>query len=90
MQMTKVGSRWKGIWRGSRFALKKRRMKVGRRNTDYMFKREWGKWKMQGVEGVKLDEFKHLRSTIQGKGQWTKEVEAGWEEWMETSVRGDV
>lgn len=64
---------------GSRFeeSLEKKGIKVSRRKTDYMRvnEREVGETaKMQGAEGVKVDEVKYLGSTSQSNGWCTGEV----------------
>uniref|UniRef100_A0A3B4DPZ4 ribonuclease H n=1 Tax=Pygocentrus nattereri TaxID=42514 RepID=A0A3B4DPZ4_PYGNA len=75
-----------------RFALERRGMKVSRDKTEYMCVNEreaGGKVKMQGVEVVKVDDFKYLGSTIQSNGQCRKEVkkrvQAGWSGWRQMS-----
>uniref|UniRef100_A0A3B4CLA2 ribonuclease H n=1 Tax=Pygocentrus nattereri TaxID=42514 RepID=A0A3B4CLA2_PYGNA len=75
-----------------RFALERRGMKVSRDKMEYMCVNEreaGGKVKMQGVEVVKVDDFKYLGSTIQSNGQCRKEVkkrvQAGWSGWRRVS-----
>ena len=66
-------------------------MKVTRRKTENVCVNDSetsGTVKMQEVENV--DEFKHLGSSIYNNGQCTRRESAGREEWVETSVRGDV
>ncbi|KAK3506129.1 hypothetical protein QTP70_002328 [Hemibagrus guttatus] len=62
------------LWR---FALERRGMKVNRSKTEYMCVNERegsGTVRLQGEEVKKVQEFQHLRSTIQSNGECGKEV----------------
>ncbi|XP_051780741.1 uncharacterized protein LOC127527129 [Erpetoichthys calabaricus] len=75
-----------------RSALERRGMKVSRNKTEYMCGNERevsGMVRMQGIELVKVDEFKYLGSTVQSNGdvgrEVKKRVQAGWSEWRRVS-----
>lgn len=51
-----------------RYALEKRGMKVARKNE----KEAGGNMKLQGIEEMRVDEFKYLASTIQSNVQCTE------------------
>ncbi|KAK3515072.1 hypothetical protein QTP70_006038 [Hemibagrus guttatus] len=75
-----------------RFALERRGMKVSRSKTEYMCVNERegsGAVRLQGEEVKKVQEFKHLGSTVQSNGECGKEVkkrvQAGWNGWRKVS-----
>ncbi|KAK3529595.1 hypothetical protein QTP70_032016, partial [Hemibagrus guttatus] len=75
-----------------RFALERRGMKVSRSKTEYMCVNERegsGTVRLQGEEVKKVQEFKHLGSTVQSNGECGKEVkkrvQAGWNGWRKVS-----
>lgn len=75
-----------------RFALERRGMKVSRDKAEYMCvndREPGGKVEMQGVEVLKVDDFRYLGSTIQSNGQCRKQVkkrvQAGWSGWTRVS-----
>ncbi|XP_051790978.1 uncharacterized protein LOC127529870 [Erpetoichthys calabaricus] len=75
-----------------RTALERRGMKVSRNKTEFMCVNERevsGMVRMQGVELVKVDEFKYLGSTVQSNGgcgrEVKKRVQAGWNGWRRVS-----
>lgn len=49
-----------------------------------------GNMKLQGIEEMRVDEFKYLASTIQSNVQCTERKKWGSVEWMEMSVRKDL
>ncbi|GLD52571.1 myosin-IIIa-like protein [Lates japonicus] len=68
-----------------RYALERRGMKVSHSKTEYMCVNERdprGKVRLQGVEIMKVEDFKYLGSTVQSQGECGKEVkkrvQAGW------------
>ncbi|XP_051788831.1 uncharacterized protein LOC127529414 [Erpetoichthys calabaricus] len=74
------------------YALERRGMKVSRNKTEYMCVNERevsGMVSMQGVELVKVDEFKYLGSTVHSNGDCGREVkkrvQAGWNGWRSVS-----
>ena len=74
------------------YALERRGMKVNRRKTEYMCVNERqvkGTVKMQGEEVAKVEDFKHLGSTVQSNGECGREVkkrvQAGWNGWRRMS-----
>ncbi|KAK3559099.1 hypothetical protein QTP86_004112 [Hemibagrus guttatus] len=75
-----------------RFALERRGMKVSRSKTEYICVNERegsGTVRLQGEEVKKVQEFKHLGSTVQSNGECGKEVkkrvQAGWNGWRKVS-----
>lgn len=75
-----------------RYELERRGMKVNRSKTEYLCvngREDGGMVRMQGVEVVKVDEFKYLGSTVQSNGECGKEVkkrvQAGWSGWRRVS-----
>ena len=74
------------------YALERIGMKVNRRKTEYMCVNERqvnGTVKMQGEEVAKVEDFKHLGSTVQSNGECRREVkqrvQAGWNGWRRMS-----
>ena len=75
-----------------RYELERRGMKVSRSKTEYMCVNETegdGSVKMQGIDLVKVHEFKYLGSTLQSDGGCEREVkrriQAGWNGWRKVS-----